>query len=193
MNRPSRAHIERARRLLVHEGAAVSADTCAAAAWRVFDKLTSNLAPLVGAAGVQALFVRSAKLAKGEVACLAEASTLNSTKLRECLQAQDPAADRTRRHRDGDGRAGGFLHRSSIQSPRHRLSHRRHHHHPALGRDRRAAQACVGSGQGARQPAQQRLREYEITSDGGIVVGHALKGYDGLFTGAPVKGEEQRK
>jgi circadian clock protein KaiC len=37
------------------------------------------------------------------------------------------------------------------------------------------------------------LREYEITSEGGIVVGHALKGYDGLLTGAPVKGEEQRK
>jgi circadian clock protein KaiC len=37
------------------------------------------------------------------------------------------------------------------------------------------------------------LREYEITSEGGLVVGQALKGYDGLLTGAPVKGKEQRK
>jgi len=29
------------------------------------------------------------------------------------------------------------------------------------------------------------LREYEISSDGGIVVGRALKGYDGLLTGTP--------
>ena len=91
MNRPSPVQIDRARRLLAHEGAAVSADSCATAAGRVFDKLTSHLAPLVGAAGVQALFARSAKLAKGEVACLAEASTLSSVTLRECLQAQDPA------------------------------------------------------------------------------------------------------
>ena len=82
--------MDRARRLLVHEGAAVSADTCATAAGRVFDKLTSQLAPLVGAAGVQALFARSAKLAKGDVASLAEASTLSSATLRECLRAQDP-------------------------------------------------------------------------------------------------------
>jgi len=108
---------------LAHEGAAVGSDTCATAAGRVFDKLTSHLAPLVGAAGVQALFVRSAKLAKGEVACLAEASSLNSTKLRECLQAQDPAL---------------------------------------------AMQSAAG-------------------------VGQVLKGYDGLLTGTPVKGEERRK
>ena len=29
------------------------------------------------------------------------------------------------------------------------------------------------------------LKEYEISSDGGIVVGQALKGYDGLLTGSP--------
>ena len=91
MNRPSPAQIDRARRLLLHEGAAASADTCAAAAGRVFDKITSHLTPLLGAVGVQALFVRSAKLTTGEVPCLAEASTPSSTKLRECLQAQDPA------------------------------------------------------------------------------------------------------
>jgi circadian clock protein KaiC len=31
------------------------------------------------------------------------------------------------------------------------------------------------------------LREYEITSAGGITVGQALRGYDGLLTGAPAK------
>lgn len=34
------------------------------------------------------------------------------------------------------------------------------------------------------------LREYEIASDGGIVVGRALKGYGGLLTGAPMLGGE---
>ncbi len=34
------------------------------------------------------------------------------------------------------------------------------------------------------------LKEYEISSDGGIVVGQALKGYDGLLTGAPRSGEK---
>ncbi len=37
------------------------------------------------------------------------------------------------------------------------------------------------------------LREYEITSDGGITVGQALKGYAGLLTGTPVKGEERNQ
>ena len=79
--------------MLAHEGAAGSADARATtAAGRVYDKLHAHLAPLVGAAGVQLLFVRSAKLAQGEFACFAEVSILEgSTKLRECLQAQDPA------------------------------------------------------------------------------------------------------
>jgi len=29
------------------------------------------------------------------------------------------------------------------------------------------------------------LREYDITSDGGIAVGRTLKGYQGLLTGTP--------
>jgi circadian clock protein KaiC len=33
------------------------------------------------------------------------------------------------------------------------------------------------------------LREYEISSDGGVVVGQALKGYEGLLTGGPRGGE----
>jgi hypothetical protein len=94
MNRPNPAQLERARRLLAHEGAAGSADECATAAGRVFDKLHAQLAPLVGAAGVHSLFVRSARLVQGEFAFLAEVSIFefeSSTKLRECLQAQDPA------------------------------------------------------------------------------------------------------
>jgi circadian clock protein KaiC len=35
------------------------------------------------------------------------------------------------------------------------------------------------------------LREYEISSDGGIVVGQALKGYEGLLTGTPRSGERR--
>jgi KaiC/GvpD/RAD55 family RecA-like ATPase len=36
------------------------------------------------------------------------------------------------------------------------------------------------------------LREYEITSDRGIIVGQALRGYDGLLTGAPARSGEPR-
>jgi hypothetical protein len=84
--------MERARRLLAHEGAAGSADGGATtAAGRVYDKLQAHLAPLVGAAGVQSLLVRSAKLAQGFTG-LAEVSTFEgSTKVRERLEAQDSA------------------------------------------------------------------------------------------------------
>ncbi len=77
------------------ERAAGTADARATtAAGRVYDKLHAQLAPLVGDAGVQLLFMRSAKLAQGEFAWLAEVSILeDSTKLRECLQAQDPAVE----------------------------------------------------------------------------------------------------
>lgn len=83
----------RAKRLLAHEGAAGSADERSmTAAGRVYDKLHTHLAPLLGDAGVELLFVRSAKLAQGDFAWLAEVSILEgSTKLRECLKAQEPA------------------------------------------------------------------------------------------------------
>jgi circadian clock protein KaiC len=35
----------------------------------------------------------------------------------------------------------------------------------------------------------KELREYEVSPDGGIVVGNALKGYEGLLTGTPKVGE----
>ena len=90
MNRPNPAHVERARRLLAHEGAAGSADECAAAAARVYDNLHAHLDPLVGAAGVQSLLARSAKLTHGEFSFLEVSILEGSTKLRECLRAQDP-------------------------------------------------------------------------------------------------------
>jgi hypothetical protein len=37
------------------------------------------------------------------------------------------------------------------------------------------------------------LREYDITSGGGIVVGRALTGYQGLLTGTPAVGGQKRK
>lgn len=93
MNRPNPGQIEQARRLLAHEGASDTVDerpTTAAA--RVYDKLHEHMAPLVGDAGVELLFVRSAKLTQGEFAWLAEVSIFEgATKLRERLQAQEPA------------------------------------------------------------------------------------------------------
>jgi hypothetical protein len=92
MKRPSPAQIEWAKQLLEHEGAAGGAAECAAAAGRVYDKIGAHLAPFVGVAGVHLLLVRSAKLSQGEFACLSEVANFGgSTKLRECLQALEPA------------------------------------------------------------------------------------------------------
>jgi hypothetical protein len=79
-----------ARRLLAHQRAVSGAD-CATAAGRVYEKLHEHLAPLVGVAGVRALFVRSAKLAKGEFVFPADTVAFeDSTKLRACLETLDP-------------------------------------------------------------------------------------------------------
>lgn len=92
MTRARAEQSARARWLLTHEGASArSAEHCATAAGRVLDKLNEQLVPLLGAAGVQALLVRSAKLAQGELACLADLASLEtSARLRACLQALDP-------------------------------------------------------------------------------------------------------
>jgi hypothetical protein len=81
--------------LLAHEAAAGGEDgSAAAAAGRVYDKLHAHLAPLLGSAGVQSLFVRSAKLTPGELGDLAEVSILKgSAKLREHLQARGSVVD----------------------------------------------------------------------------------------------------
>ena len=91
MNRPSPAQLDRARRLLAHEGAAGSDEPCAIAAARVYEKLHEHLAPLVGAAGVQALFARSAKLANAGFDWPAEVAVAeSSTGLRAWLQGLEP-------------------------------------------------------------------------------------------------------
>jgi hypothetical protein len=92
MTRPSAAQIEMARRWLVDEGGAGgTSEACATAAGRIHDRLTAQLAPLLGAAGVQALFVRSGKLAQAELASAAEGASLEgSTKLAAHLRALDP-------------------------------------------------------------------------------------------------------
>lgn len=91
VSRASPAQVERARRLLVHEGAARSAADCATAAGRLCDELQAALAPLVGAAGVQALLHRSAKLARREFPFLEVGGVTDSAQLRACLQAQAQA------------------------------------------------------------------------------------------------------
>jgi hypothetical protein len=93
MSRPSATQVENVRRLLASEGAPwSSSEECAAAAWRVYEKLNARLAPLLGAAGVQELFVRSAKLAQADFASLAEVATAEGlTRLGSCLQGLDLA------------------------------------------------------------------------------------------------------
>jgi hypothetical protein len=89
-NPPSPAQIARAKRLLAHEGAGGTADECATAAGRVYDHIHAHLDPVLGAAGVQALLVRSAKLTHREFSLLEVSVVEGSTKLQECLRAQDP-------------------------------------------------------------------------------------------------------
>jgi hypothetical protein len=93
MSKPSATQVDRARRLLASEGdSGSSAADCAAAAWRVYEKLNARLAPLLGSAGVQALFARSAKLAQAEFVSLAEVATPEGMKkLGTRLQALAPA------------------------------------------------------------------------------------------------------
>jgi hypothetical protein len=80
--------------MLAHEGdVGRSSEECAAAAWRVYEKLNARLAPLLGSAGVQALFVRSAKLAQAQYGSLIEVATPGGMKrLGAALQSLDPAA-----------------------------------------------------------------------------------------------------
>ena len=88
----SARQVERASRLLASEGdSGSSADECAAAAWRVYEKLNARLTPLLGSAGVQALLVRSAKLAQAELGSLAEVAIPEGMKkVSSGLQALDP-------------------------------------------------------------------------------------------------------
>ena len=92
MNRPSSAQMQTAGRLLMHEGAAGRAEERATAAGRVYDKLHAQLDPLLGSAGVEALFVRAARLTHGESSFQDVAIVEGSTMLPHRLRAHDPAA-----------------------------------------------------------------------------------------------------
>ena len=62
MKSPSAADLVTAKRLLAREGG--DDEHCAAPAARAYQKLHDHLAPLIGAAGVRALFFRSQKMAR---------------------------------------------------------------------------------------------------------------------------------
>ena len=92
LNPPDPARLEWATRLLAHEGATGGEGEPGAAAGLVYDKLSASLVPLLGAAGVDALFARSVVLVQGKSAIFGEASVLGGApKLRASLRAQDPA------------------------------------------------------------------------------------------------------
>lgn len=93
MTQSNDLHLERARRLLAHEGASTgSSEARAVAVGRVHDKLTAHLSPLLGSAGVQALFERSAKLTRRELAPGTEVTVLEtSTALSAFLRELEPA------------------------------------------------------------------------------------------------------
>jgi hypothetical protein len=77
---------------LTREGMTGAAADQAMAARRVFDKLHGLFAPLLGAAGLQAMFARSANLAQGDFAFLGPAAVETSAQLQQSLQAQAPEA-----------------------------------------------------------------------------------------------------
>ncbi len=93
MSKRTAAGVAWAREVLATEGDSGSnAEACAAAAWRVYEKVNARLSPLIGSAGIQALLVRSAKLASAELAPLAEvASPEGLSKLGACLSRLEPA------------------------------------------------------------------------------------------------------
>jgi hypothetical protein len=94
MKMPSPADLDAANRLLTYEGGpGGSADECAAAAERVYEKLRMQFAGLVGSAGFQVLFARSANLTRSQFTSFGDnAAVESSAKLRERLRAQEPGA-----------------------------------------------------------------------------------------------------
>jgi DNA-binding CsgD family transcriptional regulator len=91
---PSPADLDAANRLLIYEGGpGGSADECAAAAERVYEKLRMQFVALVGSAGFQVLFARSANLTRSQFTAFGDnAAVESSAKLRERLRAQEPGA-----------------------------------------------------------------------------------------------------
>lgn len=90
MNLPTAAHLEWARGLLAIERVGGDPDG-PAVAQRVLEKMRQQLEPLLGAGGVQALLVRSARLAEGEFECLANRELFSRPAgLGDCLRLQAP-------------------------------------------------------------------------------------------------------
>jgi hypothetical protein len=102
MARPSEAHVEAAKRMLSRESASGgNAELRAAAPGRVYETLFESLAPIIGEAGVRALFARSVRLTKAEFPCLGEllltaeppeSSAQVAAQLVRCLSKLEPAA-----------------------------------------------------------------------------------------------------
>jgi hypothetical protein len=87
-----------AAKLLAHEvgGAPATAETLAAAAQRLLDRLSARLAEVIGPLGVRAILLRAVQLRKPEFAFLDErispltGSESPGESLRACLRAQEP-------------------------------------------------------------------------------------------------------
>jgi hypothetical protein len=94
-NEEQEEQIDLARRLLAREG--LAGGGAAGAAARGYEKVRYQLAPLVGAAGFQALFTRSLQLAQAELPCFERTlgdRTIGgqADRLRACLEDLAPAA-----------------------------------------------------------------------------------------------------
>ena len=95
-------HAEAAERMLAQEcGSGGTTEERAAAAVRVYETLFRALAPVIGAAGVWALFARSVRLASAEFPCLteipmtaapSESNVQGAQPLASCLRQLEPAA-----------------------------------------------------------------------------------------------------
>lgn len=94
LNTPTPAHFSWAQQCLAQERATGDVEGAApTAAARVHDKLHLHLAPIVGAAGLELLFLRSAKLGRGKVAVLSEGGwSASAAKARDGLLAGEGAA-----------------------------------------------------------------------------------------------------
>lgn len=101
MTKRTPADVEAAKRLLAHAEAGRGAEDAAVAAGRVHERLSRRLAPLVGDAGMRALFARTVKLVSPEFPCF-HAITVGAEptatptgangQLVACLSGLEPAA-----------------------------------------------------------------------------------------------------
>lgn len=89
MTRPAPSDIEIATRLLDHEPpTGPGANEHAAAAVRVYERLSERLSPVIGVAGMRAILARSARLTKPQFPCFdaaSVASELATEHLRTCF------------------------------------------------------------------------------------------------------------